>query len=78
MTIHFLFNDLKLLKFDFLCKFFCFLTVYNDLTDNDNNRKLFRFIHHSQDIRSNNFNLPVIWHGLTFLYIVTFRMFTFS
>ena len=56
-STYLLFNDLKLLRFDFLLKYFCLLRVYNDVINNSQNSKMFRVLQHSLGTRGNNVNL---------------------
>ena len=56
-STYFLFNESKLLKKKFCYVNTCLLTVHNDLNDKSDNRKFFKFIHHSQGTRGNNITL---------------------
>lgn len=60
-----LFNELKLLKFDYLLQYFCLLAVYNDLNESKSNRQLFKHVNHSQGTRGNNVNLMCPQHRTT-------------
>ena len=59
-----LFNDLRLLRFDLLLKYFMMLSIYRNTNDNDPNA-IFNMFHHRQGIGGNHLNLICPQAGTT-------------
>ena len=52
-----LFNDLGILKFDFVRKYFMLLNIYNEIHKRDETNKIFALLHHGYGTRGNNIDL---------------------
>ena len=55
--IDLLFNDIRILKFDLLLKYFMILSIYRNINNNDPNNITFNVFHHSKGTRGNHLNL---------------------
>lgn len=54
-----LFNNLGLLQFDYVKKYFLLLSTFRDIHNNDQSQRIFTVFHHSQATRGNNVDLAI-------------------